>query len=66
MRIAPSPDLIDLLAPYAWELVENYDARASTLYLGDLDDVEAYLKSRFEFVLRVLIDIASLPTAVAR
>lgn len=58
----PDPSILDFMSPFAWRLIERFDVRASTGYFIDVPDVEQYLRERYDFTLRVLVDIASLPS----
>lgn len=49
--------MYDVLSPRAWELVEQHDQRCSVGEYLDLPDPEGYVKARYEFTFRVLIDI---------
>ena len=58
----PDVSILDLLSPHAWRLVERYDNRVSTDFMEGVPDVEEFIRDRYEFTLRVLVDIASLPS----
>jgi hypothetical protein len=61
MTIDPQ-ELVNELYPLAYDLVEEYDFR-----IVEAKPVSAqYIEARAEFALRVLFDIATIPTAPGR